>query len=145
MNRIITKDFINKDTELWAINDCIINGYNYSANSKVTQDYMPLKLDFCCAYKMLKDKILSLCPTKAKKIEVLKSFPGFETGEIHYIPFEFYSGDQFNKKGDINYMSHELWQNGVRVHINTLEKYPEFFKIEIVDNPRMNELEFICD
>ena len=145
MNKIITKDFINKDTKFWAVNDCTINGIHYIANSKITQDYMPLKLDFCCAYKMLKDNILSLCPTKAQRIEILKSFPGFEVGETHYIPFEFCSGDQFNKRGSINYMSHELWENGVRIHINTFAKYPEFFKIDVVDNPQMNRFEFICD
>lgn len=78
----------------------------------------------------------------AKRIEVVTTFPGMLKGDIIYLPYTIEHNTRTGNP-DICFVSEYLEYNGTRIPIDILDTYPDYFKITLVENLEVNEIEYI--
>lgn len=139
MKKIITRDILRNGSKLYASTDCNINGAYYPKYSEVTGYDSPIRqVGDDAIYKLLQNNVLSILPSRAKRVEVIQTVPGIEVGVVKYLPYT-------NKKGstDVVFIDEYFEHNGVKIPIDILDSYPNHFKVALVENPEVNEIEYI--
>lgn len=144
MKKIITRDYLdNGNVSLYTICHCTIDGIEYQENVKISGSHIrDLEVSRDTKFRLLQNHIISVVPTMAKRIEVVTTFPGMMKGDIIYLPYTI-EHNMRTGKSDICFLREYLEYNGTRIPIDILDTYPDYFKITLVENPEVNEIEYI--
>jgi len=143
MKKIITRDYLdNGNVSLYTICHCTIDGIEYQENVKISGSHIrDLEVSRDTKFRLLQNHIISVVPTMAKRIEVVTTFPGMMKGDIIYLPYT--EELDISGKSKIIFNDTYIEYNGVRLSIDILDTYPDYFKITLVENPEVNEIEYI--
>lgn len=143
MKKIITRDVLSKlSTKLYAVVDCTINNVEYPKYARITGSDKPsLRISEDSIYTLLRNNVLSVVPIKAKQVRVIQEFPGVSLDVIKYLPYEEENEGKWNHV--FIFLNDYVEYNGIKIHIDILDKHPTFFEITLVENPEVKEIEYI--
>lgn len=150
MKKIITQSFYeSSSTRFYAVVDCNIDGENYPKHCRIGgNNTNALRANSDTKRELLRNGIISILPIMAKRIEVIKPFPGFHANSdanpnvVFYLPYTE-TRDKDSGKSKIIFDVTYIEYNGVRLSIDILDTYPDYFKISLVENPEIKEIEYI--